>query len=286
MRQSVLALGVLSLMTTPLAAQETWKIGALYPLTGNLALLGNENLNGAQIAVDVVNEAGGIGGKKVELVTGDASTPDKAQAEAERLLSSAGVQVITGTYSSGLSYAASQVAERRGAIYWETGGIADGLTKREFKNFFRVVFTRFVLDPSGNDIGVYGRKRELLASPHWCLDGTPGAELLPELAAGPDDFVIVKKKPSAFFGTPLLSLLVDRGIDTVIVCGGATSNCVRATVFDASSYNFRTIVAEEAVMDRIPVSHAIALFDMDRQFADIVKCDDIVAYLENLGGEE
>jgi branched-chain amino acid transport system substrate-binding protein len=141
MRRSVLALGVLSLMTTPLAAQEAWKIGALYPLTGNLALLGNENLNGAQIAVEVVNEAGGIGGKKVELVTGDAATPDKAQAEAERLLSSAGVQVITGTYSSGLSYAASQVAERRGAIYWETGGIADGLTKREFKNFFRVVFT-------------------------------------------------------------------------------------------------------------------------------------------------
>jgi maleamate amidohydrolase len=149
-----------------------------------------------------------------------------------------------------------------------------------------VVFTRFVLDPSGNDIGVYGRKRELLQSPYWCLDGTPGAELLPELAAGSDDFVIVKKKPSAFFGTPLLSLLVDRGIDTVIVCGGATSNCVRATVFDASSYNFRTIVAEEAVMDRIPVSHAIALFDMDRQFADVVKCDDIVAYLEKLGGEQ
>jgi nicotinamidase-related amidase len=65
-------------------------------------------------------------------------------------------------------------------------------------------------------------------------------------------------------------LLVDRGIDTVIVCGGATSNCVRATVFDASSLNYRTIVAEEAVMDRIPVSNAISLFDMDRQFADVV----------------
>jgi nicotinamidase-related amidase len=82
----------------------------------------------------------------------------------------------------------------------------------------------------------------------------------------------------------VLSLLVDRGIDTVIVCGGATSNCVRATVFDSASLNFRTIVAEEAVMDRIPVSHAISLFDMDRQFADVVKCDEIVAYFENLGG--
>ena len=122
-------------------AQETWRIGALYPLSGNLALLGNENLVGARIAVEMVNERGGIAGKKVELVTGDASTPDKAQSEAERLSSLEGLKIITGTYSSGLSFAASQVVERRGGIYWETGGIADGLTKRGFKNYFRVVFT-------------------------------------------------------------------------------------------------------------------------------------------------
>lgn len=122
-------------------AQETVRIGALYPLTGNLAVLGNENLAGAKIAVDMINEAGGVGGKQVELVTGDATTPDKAQSEAERLSSLENLQVITGTYSSGLSYAASQVVERRGGIYWETGGISDGLTKRGFKNYFRVVFT-------------------------------------------------------------------------------------------------------------------------------------------------
>lgn len=122
-------------------AQQTWKIGALYPLSGSLALLGTENLNGAKIAVDMINEAGGIAGNKIELVTGDASTPDKAQSEAERLSSLENLKIITGTYSSGLSYAASQVVERRGGIYWETGGISDGLTKRGFKNYFRVVFT-------------------------------------------------------------------------------------------------------------------------------------------------
>jgi branched-chain amino acid transport system substrate-binding protein len=122
-------------------AQETVRIGALYPLTGNLAVLGNENLEGAKIAVEMINDAGGVNGKKVELVTADASTPDKAQSEAERLSSLENLQVITGTYSSGLSYAASQVVERRGGIYWETGGISDGLTERGFKNYFRVVFT-------------------------------------------------------------------------------------------------------------------------------------------------
>ena len=148
-----------------------------------------------------------------------------------------------------------------------------------------VFFTRFALDPAGADIGVYGRKRKLLQSPYWCLEGSPGAELVPELGPEPGDIVFVKKKPSGFFGTPLLAYLVDRRIDTLIVCGGATSNCIRATVFDASSYNFRTIVAREAVFDRIPVSHAISLFDMDRQFADVVDCDGILRYLESLPGE-
>ena len=142
-------------------------------------------------------------------------------------------------------------------------------------------FTRFELARDGSDIGVYGRKRDLLDSEHWCLEGTPGAELVPQLAPAAGDVVFVKKKPSGFHGTPLLGYLVDRGIDTVIVTGGATSNCIRATVFDASSYNFRTIVAQEAVFDRIPISHAISLFDMDRQFADVVTVAEVVAYLKS-----
>jgi len=143
-------------------------------------------------------------------------------------------------------------------------------------------FTRFELDPGGKDIGVYGRKRELLQSEHWCLAGTIGAELAPQLAPGPNDVEFVKKKPSGFHGTPLLGYLVDRRIDTVVVVGGATSNCVRATVFDASSYNFRTIVPQEAVFDRFPISHAISLFDMDRQFADVVPVDEVLAYFASV----
>lgn len=139
-------------------------------------------------------------------------------------------------------------------------------------------FSRFELAPDGSDIGSYRRKRDLLESPHWCLEGTVGAELVPELSPAPGDVVFVKKKPSGFHGTPLLGYLVERRIDTVIVVGGATSNCIRATVFDAASYNFRAIVPHEAVFDRIPVSHAISLFDMDRQFADVVSMVDVLAH--------
>jgi maleamate amidohydrolase len=144
-------------------------------------------------------------------------------------------------------------------------------------------FTLFQLDPSGSDIGVYGRKRDLLQSEHWCLADTPGSELLETLKPTKRDVVFVKKKPSGFHGTPLLGYLVDRGIDTVIIVGGATSNCIRATVFDSSSYNFRTIVPQEGVFDRIPISHAISLFDMNRQFADVVSMDEVLDYIAGTG---
>lgn len=147
-------------------------------------------------------------------------------------------------------------------------------------------FTRFEVARDGSDMGVYRRKRDLLDSEHWCLEGSPGAALVPELRPAPGDVVFVKKKPSGFHGTPLLGYLVERSVDTVIVTGGSTSNCIRATVFDASSYNFRTVVAQEAVFDRIPVSHAISLFDMDRQFADVTPVAEVVAYLEALPRSE
>lgn len=139
-----------------------------------------------------------------------------------------------------------------------------------------VVLTRFEIDDPA-DMGVYGRKRAFCDSPYWCRRGTPGAEIMPALGPRDGDIVVVKKKPSAFFGTPLTAMLIDRGVDSVIVCGGSTSNCVRATVFDAASYNFRTIVVADAVIDRVPASQEMSLFDMDRQFADVMALDAVLA---------
>ena len=112
---------------------------------------------------------------------------------------------------------------------------------------------------------VYGRMRDLLASPNWCLEGTPGAELAEGMEPATRNIVFVKKKPSAFHGTPLLGYLTDRGVDSVIVLGGNTSKCV-----------------QEAEFDRIPISHAIALFDMGRQCADVVLVEEVLAFLAGL----
>jgi maleamate amidohydrolase len=144
-----------------------------------------------------------------------------------------------------------------------------------------VVYTRFEVRRDGSDIGVYGRKRDLLDTEGWCLEGSEGAEIVAGLAPEPEDLVFVKKKPSAFFGTPLLGLLIDRGVDTVVVTGGSTSNCVRATAVDASSYNFRTAVVSDCVFDRIDLSHRVALFDLDRQYVDVVSSD---AVTDHFGG--
>lgn len=146
-----------------------------------------------------------------------------------------------------------------------------------------VIYTRFVLNRDGSDIGVYGRKRDLLDIDGWCLEGTAGAEIAGSIRPEVGDIVLVKKKPSAFLGTPLLGILIDRSIDTVVVTGGSTSNCVRATAVDAASYNYRTLVVEDCVFDRIQISHDIALFDIDRQYGDVVASADVIERLGALG---
>ena len=134
---SLLALG--AFVSPSVMAAETWRIGALFPFTGSLALLGNESFNGAVITQDMVNEKGGIQGKKVEWVKADGVDPKKAMTECERLIAVEKIQLVFGTYSSSLSYAASEVAERNKVIYWEQGAIADNITARGFKYLFRTI---------------------------------------------------------------------------------------------------------------------------------------------------
>jgi len=110
-----------------------------------------------------------------------------------------------------------------------------------------------------------------------------GYEFVAELAPRPDDVLVPKKHPSAFFATALASHLIDFGIDTLIVTGCTTSGCVRATVVDAFSYNFRVVVPEECVYDRSRVSHAVNLFDMSEKYADVAPADAVLGQMRALG---
>lgn len=106
-----------------------------------------------------------------------------------------------------------------------------------------------------------------------------GYEFPAEIAPHPADILVPKKHPSAFFGTALVSYLVDLGADTVVVTGCTTSGCVRGSVSDAFAYNFKVAVPEDCVYDRSAVSHAVNLFDMAQKYADVMPADDIIARL-------
>ncbi|GEK34725.1 ABC transporter substrate-binding protein [Kurthia sibirica] len=118
--------------------KEAIKIGALYPKTGPLALLGTESLRGAQVAVDEVNAKGGIDGQKIDLITTDAGDPNAATSEATRLITKEKIDLLIGSFSSSISLPASEVAERQGALFVEFGAVADAVTERGYQSILRV----------------------------------------------------------------------------------------------------------------------------------------------------
>jgi maleamate amidohydrolase len=74
-------------------------------------------------------------------------------------------------------------------------------------------------------------------------------------------------------------------VDTLLVAGTTTSGCVRATVVDAFSYNFKVAVVEECVFDRGQTSHKINLFEMQAKYADVVPLEAALSYLDELSRE-
>ncbi len=112
-----------------------------------------------------------------------------------------------------------------------------------------------------------------------------GYEFVAEVAPRDGDILIPKKHPSAFFATALASHLIDLGADTLVVTGCTTSGCVRGTVVDAFSYNFRVVVPEECVYDRSATTHAVNLFDMAAKYADVLPVADVLARLREPGGD-
>ena len=146
-----------------------------------------------------------------------------------------------------------------------------------------IVFTRLVIDPAiADDGGVLTRKIGTKTGEFMFFAGTHGSEIVAPLTPIAGELVVEKKRFSAFFGTPLLSHLISLGIDTLVVTGGSTSNCVRATVVDGASLDFRVVVPREAVFDRIPVCHEIGLFDMHRAYADVLDCAAVAEYLAGI----
>lgn len=100
----------------------------------------------------------------------------------------------------------------------------------------------------------------------------------------PDELIVTKKFASAFFGTNLASILVNKKVDTVIVTGCTTSGCVRATVVDALQNGFRVVVPKQCVGDRSTVQHEANLFDIENKYGDVVDAQVVWQYLSEIKG--
>lgn len=143
-----------------------------------------------------------------------------------------------------------------------------------------IVLTEVVFHESGRDGGRFWQKARPLKA---FVRGRPTQAFASGLEPQPDELVISKQYPSAFFGTSLASTLTAAGVDSVILTGLTTSGCVRATCVDAMSHGFITTVVADACGDRHPGPHEANLFDMNAKYADVVSEAEILAHLEGLG---
>jgi len=110
------------------------------------------------------------------------------------------------------------------------------------------------------------------------------AEEFPDIVTPrPDEWVLGKTKASAFFGTPLQVFLTRSGIDTLVLCGVSTSGCVRASVVDAFSHGFATVVVDDCCFDRSSFAHAANLFDIQAKYAAVVSLVEVPALLPGPG---
>jgi nicotinamidase-related amidase len=114
------------------------------------------------------------------------------------------------------------------------------------------------------------------------LEGSKGTFVVDAIAPREGDGVIDKSYASAFYGTPLLSVLIKLKVDTLIVAGGTTGGCVRASCVDAISRNFDVAVVEDCVYDRISVSHKVGLLDLWMKYCDLISCEEAVLYVHAL----
>ncbi len=143
-----------------------------------------------------------------------------------------------------------------------------------------VVWTHVAYMESGEDCGIWGTRTDTPDSLQNIKVGSRRAEFDDRLEIDHvRDVIFNKRMASAFHETNLQSLLVWHQVDTLILTGGSTSGCVRATCVDSLSRGYRTVIAEECVADKHESPHFANLYDMVVKYADVVSVDEVLAYL-------
>ncbi|MHA7880537.1 MAG: isochorismatase family protein [Saccharospirillum sp.] len=155
------------------------------------------------------------------------------------------------------------------------------LVKRFRQLQWPVVWTHVAFMENADDAGVWGTRTDTPDSLQNIKFGSERAEFDDRLDIDrANEPVYTKRMPSAFFETPLQSLLVWHQVDTVIITGGSTSGCIRATAVESLSRGYRTIVPEECVADKHESYHYANLTDLHLKYADVMQVADVKAWLD------
>lgn len=165
-----------------------------------------------------------------------------------------------------------------GALAWKAARNIKKLVEAAREAKVPVLFTRNVQKNIAFDS--FGTKADRDQSKY--VEGHRGTFIIDELTPQPGDLVLDKAYASIFYGTPVLSWLIKLGIDSLIIVGGSTSGCVRASTVDAVSRNFNVAVVEDCMYDRITISHAAGLLDMWMKYCDVAFSEEIFEYFKGL----
>jgi nicotinamidase-related amidase len=143
-----------------------------------------------------------------------------------------------------------------------------------------VVWSRVAYADNAHDAGVWGTRTDTEDSLQNIKYGSDRHSFDPRCEIASRDLQFTKRMPSAFFETPLASYLVWHKVDTVVVTGGSTSGCVRATAVDALSHGYRTIVPIETCADKHESYHFANLTDLQLKYADVEPVQTVFDWLE------
>ena len=143
-----------------------------------------------------------------------------------------------------------------------------------------VVWSRVAYKANAGDAGVWGTRTDTPDSLQNIKVDSERHAYDERCDIRVDDLQYTKRMPSAFFETPLASYLVWHKVDTVVVTGGSTSGCVRATAVDALSHGYRTIVPIETCADKHESYHFANLTDLQLKYADVEPVSAVIDWLE------
>ena len=182
-RVAALAAALLLAISAGPAVAQDLRIGVVNPFSGAMALYGDEMTRGYEIAVEQANAKGGVLGHQIVLVRGSATTAQEGIAAVEQLVGRDKVDLLSGTYVTAISNAASEAALNNNKLYWETNALARDLTDRGLPNFAR----------SGPDSSAFARRS---------VDGVLQLAL-PKLGKAPKDVKVWIEHEDSSFGTSI-----------------------------------------------------------------------------------